>query len=416
MDIFAMGPKDTARFLADSRLVKETARTMKADAMRTAVEQIYAEAKVNRTGSKESQPPYVLAEDGTAHISVTGMLVPKASVCAAFSMRSETEYGFISAATRLALEDSAVQRICYDIDSPGGYVSGVDECAQVIANATKPTAAVVHNLCASAAYWLASQCDTITAASPAAEIGSIGVASEEYDDDEANRAAGIEHRIYTSSHAPEKRPDTKTEEGRAVIQKQLDATEAVFVSRVAQGRGTTTKDVYENYGKGGVYTAGTALRHGMIDAVTDRRKNRHNSPEKGAVNRGGQAMILDEFKAENPEALEAYAKEQFDAGVKAERDRREALAQFRGINKEGDAAVTEAVQSGKSFAEAAPAIQAAILKGKVGEAAAGENAPAVKTGANDTAESYGENVSAEDAAWYRKEGLTPADVRNFARK
>ena len=127
-------------------------------------------------------------------------------------------------------------------------------------------------------------------------------------------------------------------------------------------------------------------------------------------------MTLDEFKAENPEALEAYAKEQFDAGVKAERDRREALAQFRGINKEGDAAVTEAVQSGKSFAEAAPAIQAAILKGKVGEAAAGENAPAVATAANDTAESYGENISAEDAAWYKKEGLTPADVRNFARK
>lgn len=417
MELFALSQKDTERFLADSRLVKETARSMKAEDMRAAVAQVYAESRVNRAGDKENVPPYSVTDDGTAHIPVTGMLVPKASVCAAFSMGGETEYGFISEATRLAMDDPAVQRLSYEIDSPGGYVSGVDECAQAIASATKPTAAVVHNLCASAAYWLASQCDTITAASPAAEIGSIGVAAEEYDDDAAKRAEGIEHRVYTSSHAPEKRPDTKTEEGRAVIQKQLDATEAVFVARVAQGRGTTTKDVYEHYGQGGVYTAQTALRHGMIDAVIDRRKSKAKHPAEDAGNKGGQSMTLEEFKAENPDALAAFAKERFDAGVKAERDRREALDRFRGINSEGDAAVAEAVQSGKSFAEAAPAIQAAVLRGKVGAAAAaGENAPAVATGGNSPEDSYGEGVSAEDAAWYKKEGLSPADVRKFARK
>lgn len=416
---FMMHESLVRQFLSDSDEIKKYARTMTSEQMHEAVKMVYDQAEVHRA---EDENLYSVDEQGNAHISVLGLLTPKASVCGAFSLSSETEYGFIQAATRAAEQDDAVAMIVYDIDSGGGYVSGVDETAQLIAGASKPTRAVIHNLCASAAYWLASQCDTIVAASPAAEIGSIGVVSEEYDEDEKNKREGVEHRIYTSSHAPEKRPDTKTDEGRAVVQKQLDAIEKVFVDRVAQGRQTTPQLVYETFGQGGLFTAYEAERRGMIDSVEDTVKT-HSIPETGSdtaavtdepanKKEGGQDMTFEEFKAANPEEAESFAKAQFAAGVKAEQDRRNALNAFMGINAEGDAAVAEAVASGKSFEEANPAIQAAILSGKV--KAENENAPAIITGENQNNDYAG--VSKEDAAWYKAHGISPEDVKNYARK
>ena len=51
-----------------------------------------------------------------------------------------------------------VRGIVLDINSPGGSVAGVQECADFIAKCAerKPMAAVTNSLCASAAYWLAS--------------------------------------------------------------------------------------------------------------------------------------------------------------------------------------------------------------------------------------------------------------------
>lgn len=416
--IFAMKENLVRQFLSDSDDIRAFARTMTSDQMREAVKMVYSEAEVHKT---EEELLYSIDADGLAHIPVVGLLTPKASVCAAFSFNSETEYGYIREATIKADNDDAVIGIVYDIDSGGGYVSGADETGQIIATARKPTTAVIHNLCASAAYWLACQADRIIAASPAAEIGSIGVVSEEFDEDEKLKKDGITHRIYLSSHAPDKRPDTKTDEGRAVVQGQLDAIESVFVDRVAQGRNTTKADVYESFGHGGIFTAYEALARGMIDEVTDDRKtssvlnvdNAAVSDEPAQNIKGGLSMTLEEFKAANPEVLENFAKENFAEGVKAERARRNSLAAFMGINQEGDAAVEEAIASGKSFEEANPVIQAAILSGKA--KAENENAPSVVTEENAVEKIYS-GVSAEDAAWYKANGITPEDVKKYSRK
>ena len=65
----------------------------------------------------------------------------------------------ISAALRQVVEDPNVGSIVLDIDSPGGDVSGIDELATEIyqARKQKPIVAVSNCLCASAAYYLASQ-------------------------------------------------------------------------------------------------------------------------------------------------------------------------------------------------------------------------------------------------------------------
>lgn len=66
--------------------------------------------------------------------------------------------------------------------SPGGIISGIPETAEAIRKASKKKRIIVFtdDLCASAAYWLASQCETIHA-TPTAAVGSIGVYIAFYD-------------------------------------------------------------------------------------------------------------------------------------------------------------------------------------------------------------------------------------------
>ena len=144
--------------LATRKELMEFARSLGSAAeMRAGINDIMASSQLLRTPTKaeEVAKSYQIDADGAAHIPIVGVLTPKAddSPCAAFDQGAETEYGYIIAATRAAEADERVQAIAYDINSGGGYVEGVDEAAQVINSATKPTSANVGNLCASAAYW-----------------------------------------------------------------------------------------------------------------------------------------------------------------------------------------------------------------------------------------------------------------------
>lgn len=358
-------------------------------------------------------------EDGTAHIPIVGGLTPAVSPCGSLAGEAETEYGFIQSAVNAAEADPRVARARFDIDSPGGDVHGLDETAQAIASMTKPTESYVGSMAASAAYFLASQTDRIVAASPMSQIGSIGILMRVKED----KGDGVKDWRFVSSGAPKKRPDLSTDEGRAVIQERVDAMHDVFVRRVSEGRGVSEDSVRSDFGQGGILLAEKACEVGMIDAVEGSHFSRKNKPgmagEKAsadsAANKSGghKVTTLDEFKAANPGALEAYGKEQFDAGTQAERKRRDDLVAFRGINADGDKAVEEAIASGKTFADANPVIQAAILRGKTTDTADGENAPGVETASDKVPES---GISAEDAAWAEAHGMTAEEFAKHSRK
>lgn len=204
-----------------------------------------------------------------AHIPIVGELTPHAEtdICGAYSAEALTEYGFITAATMDADKNRDVESIQYDINSPGGYVDGLMSAVNAIRSAEKETLAFVDGMAASAAYWLASQTDKIVAASPASRVGSIGVAVEIYDVTRALEMEGIDKIILTSTDAPLKRPDVKTEEGQGLIVDSLDDTHKVFVTYVAEGRGISPDEVTEKYGHGGMLIAENALTAGMIDSI-----------------------------------------------------------------------------------------------------------------------------------------------------
>lgn len=424
--IYAMPEASVKKFLAVSRDIRASARGMTAEEMRSASEEIKKMARINSVATLKANnaPLYLVDEYGAAHIPIEGMLVSQASPCAAWFGETVTEYGYIIEAVKTADLDPSVQHIVLDIDSGGGYVEGVDAVAQAIASVEKRTTSCVHNMAASAAYWLASQADSIQALSPAVQVGSIGVACEMYDDDAQLAADGVVHRVFSSTDAPNKRPNLATEEGQSVLIKELDDLHAVFVSRVAEGRNVSTKKVNEEFGRGGVLIAADALKAGMIDDIRGISISRKNRPgvageqasasSAAKISGGHQVTTLDEFKAANPGVLEAHDEAIRTAalaeGAKNEAARRDGISAYLGKTKEGDKAVAEAIASGKSVVDAMPALVAATIPSTLNAAA--DNAPSI--GARTPDNGSGTNADTEDdIAAAKVVGMSIEDYRKY---
>ena len=93
-----------------------------------------------------------------------------------------------------------IKTLKLNINSPGGDVQGVDQVWQALRGFSKPTKAVNQGMIASAAYYIASACDSIESATPNAETGSIGCVFSGYDDTDALDQMGVKRvRIYSSN-------------------------------------------------------------------------------------------------------------------------------------------------------------------------------------------------------------------------
>lgn len=169
----------------------------------------------------------------------------------------------------VALRDSElVESIVMVFHSPGGSTFGVEECAAVIreVNQVKPITAYVGYLCASAAYWLASQCSEIVA-SPSALIGSIGAYMMHVDVSEWYEDEGI--RITYIA-----RPDSKvegnpaeplSEKARENMQKIVDASYEAFKADILLTKPLDFTEKGEEYAR--VHVAAQAEALGLIDRV-----------------------------------------------------------------------------------------------------------------------------------------------------
>lgn len=178
---------------------------------------------------------------------------------------------FGAAYTR-AVNDDAVKAIVFDVDSPGGTVSGVQELADIIHTGSqlKPTYAVANSQAASAAYWLASQVGPGKFfAAPGSEVGSVGVFRLHEDISGMLEQDGVKVTlIATPQYKTEANPyEPLSDEAREFHLAQVQATYEQFVKDVARGRGTTKARVEADYGKGRALNATDATANGMVDGV-----------------------------------------------------------------------------------------------------------------------------------------------------
>ena len=165
-----------------------------------------------------------------------------------------------------ALHNPAIQSIILNIDSPGGTVAGIHECAEMIYNARgqKKIIAYVSGMAASAAYWLACAADEIIL-DATASVGSIGVLCVQTDDSDYKAKIGVKDITIVSSVSPHKHIDATTPNGRHELQKTVDSIAEVFINRVACYRNVSTDTVLADFGQGGVLVGQQAIDVNMAD-------------------------------------------------------------------------------------------------------------------------------------------------------
>jgi capsid assembly protease len=185
---------------------------------------------------------------------------------------SVTDTEELRAAVSAALDDRLVRSIMLWIDSPGGTVSGVQQAADAVfaARGKKPIVAAVDDLCCSAAYWIASQADAITA-NLTATVGSIGVYVVADDYSRLYENAGISTHVFASG--PAKGQGTEYSERATPTQmdsmrSEVMALAEIFVAAVARGRGISVEGARRT--ATGEYWLGPAAKaRGLIDEIED---------------------------------------------------------------------------------------------------------------------------------------------------
>jgi protease-4 len=200
----------------------------------------------------------------TALIEIEGMIADKEPASA----------DNIVGSLRAAFEDKNTKGVILRINSPGGspvqsgYVA--DEIRRL--RAEKPAIkvyAVISDLGASGAYYIASAADQIYA-DKASLVGSIGVTAAGFGFVGTMEKLGVDRRTYTSGEhkafldpfQPQKADET------AFWQGVLDTTHKQFIASVKQGRGDRLKDKeHPELFSGLVWTGEQALPLGLIDGL-----------------------------------------------------------------------------------------------------------------------------------------------------
>ena len=203
---------------------------------------------------------------GVAVIPVQGTLVQKLGKLEPYS--GMTGYDGIRANFSLALEDDTVDAIVFDIDSPGGEVSGIFDLSDAIfgARGIKPIRAILTESAYSAAYAIASACDKIVVPRTGG-TGSVGVICMHVDFSKALSAAGIN---VTMIHYGDRKVDGHSEiplstEALKRFQADIDEMGELFVSTVARNRKLSVQAVRDTQAATFLGQAGVDV--GFADAV-----------------------------------------------------------------------------------------------------------------------------------------------------
>lgn len=212
---------------------------------------------ISNQGSGSSSPH-------TAVIEVRGMIADKEAASA----------DNIVGSLRAAFKDPNTKGVILRINSPGGspVQSGYvyDEIRRLRGeNPNIKVYAVISDLGASGAYYIASAADQIYA-DKASLVGSIGVTAASFGFVDTMEKLGVERRVYTSGEhkafldpfQPQK--DEETRFWKTV----LETTHKQFIDSVKKGRGDRLKDAeHPELFSGLIWSGEQALSLGLIDGL-----------------------------------------------------------------------------------------------------------------------------------------------------
>lgn len=212
-----------------------------------------------------------VVERGGKRIALVGLFGPL--IKGGWHGNAMTSSSLVAEIVKALARDPDIDAVALVVDSPGGTVAGTETLATAVRDTAKvkPVVALVDELAASAAYWVASQATAIYAASNTARVGSIGVLISVLDSHRAFEAAGLESVVISTG--PLKglgiTGTELTDIQRQYIQRGVNETANLFKIAVAVGRGISYSDV-DKAATGAVFFSGSALKLKLIDGVKDR--------------------------------------------------------------------------------------------------------------------------------------------------
>lgn len=232
-----------------------------------AVEKIIA---AKNTGKKERE--FEVTANGVAIIPISGVIAKHARMVNGISSPRGTSIETLRQQLDDALDDHYVRSILLHVESPGGIIDGLADFADELyrARQQKPVVAYADDICASAAYWLASQTQRLFA-NQTADIGSIGVYTLYVDTTKLAEQKGLKFYIFRSGpHKGVGSPGIAiTKENRKVIQERIDAKYEIFIAAVLRGRTHAGLDEKSLRGlaDGRCYVGRSGLVNRLVDGV-----------------------------------------------------------------------------------------------------------------------------------------------------
>jgi protease-4 len=195
----------------------------------------------------------------TALLEVRGEIAPN----------EEASAELLVAALKSAFEDAGAQGIVLRINSPGGspVQAGIvhDEIMRLKAKHRKPVYAVVDEVCASGAYYIAVAADEIYV-DKASLVGSIGVLIDGFGFAGVMDKLGVERRLLTAGENKGMLDpfSPQNEKHKAYAQAMIDQIHQQFIKVVKDGRGKRLKETPETF-SGLFWNGEEAVRQGLAD-------------------------------------------------------------------------------------------------------------------------------------------------------
>jgi ClpP class serine protease len=340
---------------------------------------------VSLAADEPGAAPQVLAD--VAIVQIFGPLAQRAQVglCDAFLD------GYDAVTTRISIALESAGAVVLVIDSPGGDVAGLEQAiARIVAKRdamNRPIYAYVDELCASAAYWLASGiCDGGIFVPESGAVGSIGAIAVHVDEAGALAKAGVKPTIIAapSGKAAANRYEPLNKTGRARIENLVAETSERFVAAVAKSRDmkpaaivaldadlvrgadavragladgvASFEDVLERAAKGQRTTRAMLARAERRD-----REEERNTMGKKAIKATALGLTPEQYKAQK-RAAKAATLGASDTGILTDADRR--IAALLGLDP-ADVASNKRRELAKAQQEAAAANRPAPRSGAV---------------------------------------------------
>lgn len=211
----------------------------------------------------------VMLVQGAAGTAPAGPHTALVEVRGEIALDAEASAENLLSALRNAFEDPGSQAVVLRINSPGGspVQAGIinDEIRRLKALHGKKVYAVIEEVCASGAYYIAVAADEIYV-DKASIVGSIGVLMDSFGFTGLMERLGVERRLLTAGeHKGFLDPfSPQSEEEKAYAQALLDQIHQQFIAVVKEGRGERLKDSAELF-SGLFWNGEQAVKLGLVD-------------------------------------------------------------------------------------------------------------------------------------------------------